>query len=200
MMLPRNDFPLGNSEDSPVIKGELHRCNISKSSLAKWKKTRRGVEWREVEEGWYGFEGGELETKLWGVLRVDGENKAPFPSEPALIMRSCWGMEGYISAVNVFNMSVRRSAVTSASLASSHHIISLLMPVISMFCILFESFLTSVYRLMPERKWGLLDKIINCSMCAFLLLYLPVFSYAVCMSTCKRCCVCVSQHIQLCNK
>lgn len=44
-------------------------------------------------------------------------------SELALIMRSCWGMEGYISAVNVFNMLWRRSAVTSACLASltSHH-------------------------------------------------------------------------------
>lgn len=38
--------PLGTREDSPVIKGELHRCNISKSLLAKWKKKRRGVERR----------------------------------------------------------------------------------------------------------------------------------------------------------
>lgn len=36
--------PLGLSKDSPVIKGELHRCNTSKSLLAKWKKKRRGVE------------------------------------------------------------------------------------------------------------------------------------------------------------
>lgn len=45
MVLPRIHLsPLGTSEDSPVIKGELHRCNISKSLLAKWKKKRRGVE------------------------------------------------------------------------------------------------------------------------------------------------------------
>lgn len=48
MVLPGiHSSPLGTSEDSPVIKGELHRCNISKSLLAKWKKKkRRGVEER----------------------------------------------------------------------------------------------------------------------------------------------------------
>lgn len=45
MELPRTHLsPLGTSEDSPVIKGESHRCNTSKSLLAKWKKKRRGVE------------------------------------------------------------------------------------------------------------------------------------------------------------
>lgn len=34
--------PLGTKEDSSVIKGELHACNTSKSSLAKWKKKRKG--------------------------------------------------------------------------------------------------------------------------------------------------------------
>lgn len=42
--------PLGRREDSPVIKGELHRCNISKSSLAEWGKKRRGVERRRRDE------------------------------------------------------------------------------------------------------------------------------------------------------
>lgn len=50
MVLPRNHFPLGKTEDSPVIKGELHQCNISKSLLAKWKKKRRGVERRQRDD------------------------------------------------------------------------------------------------------------------------------------------------------
>lgn len=42
MVLPRiHPSPLGMGEDSPVIKGELHSCDISKSLLAKWKKKER---------------------------------------------------------------------------------------------------------------------------------------------------------------
>ena len=128
MVLPRIHLsPLGMGEDSPVIKGELHRCNISKSLLAKWRKKRRGSgERRPLRKE----ERGDLNPSGFKGLVV--KTKTPFPSEPALIMRSCRGMEGYISAVNVFNMAVK----TLSDLASPRHIISPLMPVISMFCFL----------------------------------------------------------------
>ena len=56
MVLPRIHLsPLGTGEDSPVIKGELHTCNTSKSLLAKWKKQKRwgsgGTRWRAKERG-----------------------------------------------------------------------------------------------------------------------------------------------------
>lgn len=66
MVLPRIHLsPLGKSEDSPVIKGELHRCNISKSLLATWKKKRRGVARRQRDET--ASKGGErrLEKSKW---------------------------------------------------------------------------------------------------------------------------------------
>lgn len=44
--------------------------------------------------------------------------------------------------------------VTSADLASTRHIISPLMPVISVLCFLLESPLTSVYRLNAREKVG----------------------------------------------
>ena len=131
MVLPRIHLsPLGMGEDSPVIKGELHRCNISKSLLAKWRKKRRGSGERRWRDETVSKERRDLNPSGFKGLVV--KTKTPFPSEPALIMRSCRGMEGYISAVNVFNMAVK----TLSDLASPRHIISPLMPVISMFCFL----------------------------------------------------------------
>lgn len=77
MMLPRIHLsPLGTSEDSPVIKGELHTCNISKSLLAKWKKEKVG-ERRDEMAG----EGGErrlqIQSGFKGLLVV--KTKTPFP-------------------------------------------------------------------------------------------------------------------------
>lgn len=43
--------PLGTSEDSLIIKGELHRCNISKSSLAKQKRRKKKEKDREWKRG-----------------------------------------------------------------------------------------------------------------------------------------------------
>lgn len=71
--------PLGRSEDSPVIKGELHRCNISKSLLAKWRKKRKG-EWSGGRGMGPFFEGGEgrLKSKcLKGLVVKTGRCNQP---------------------------------------------------------------------------------------------------------------------------
>lgn len=157
----QNSRLLGQRENSPVIKGELRRCNTSKTSLSKRKKKRRGVERGGMEIR--AFRKRREETLIKAALRVWWWKQTEFPSEPALIMRSCWGTEQIISAVNVFNMAVKMLS----HLASSRHIISSPMPVISH--VLFSSVVELFTDWMPERRRWPLDTLLTAvSVCVFL--------------------------------
>lgn len=88
-----NSSPLGQGEDSRVIKeGELDLSglNVSKSLLAMWKKKSGS-----------GGAGGERTngSSKWFSGFLGGENKTLCSSEAPVIMRSCSGMERYISAL-----------------------------------------------------------------------------------------------------
>lgn len=68
--------PLGARKDSAVIKGELHRCNTSKSSLAKKKRKKnsrqeRKKERREIRALF--LTGGEMRLKSNRLLGFGGE-------------------------------------------------------------------------------------------------------------------------------
>lgn len=76
MELQTNHFPRDRREDSALIKEELHHRNISKSSLANWKKRRRkrDGEWRGAAERRFHS---EEESGGSDPTRAAGGNKAP---------------------------------------------------------------------------------------------------------------------------
>lgn len=98
----KNEFPINWKEDSFAIKGN-RTVSIWTSPYLQRKKKREGSgEARRRDDNIQRRRGKVLYLK--GFRGCWGKQNA---SEANPIMRSRWGMEGYILAVNAFNMAVK---------------------------------------------------------------------------------------------